>query len=250
MNVETPNLITALCALLGLFAAGCHHTVPLNQFDSTNGLTFVLPGIEGESFVNRNITDGLRRGGVGGEIRVFDWTSGNPIRSLEHLTDKQRVLEQACIFAGSIESVQRQTPGIPISIVAHSGGAGVALGALELLPPHPQIASVVLIAPAISRTYLVENVAPKTRLGIWSFNSPLDVQLTAGTSLLGSVDRRYGPAAGSYGFKSNAPKLFQFGYDPRMLSDFHHGGHLGATNPLFVKKWIAPIVDRSHRIGN
>ena len=238
------GLLLLAVALLQL--CGCHHLCSKTTFEPCRGLTIVLPGIEGESFINKNISRGLRNGQVPGEIEIVDWTTGNPFRSLEHLRDKQRVSDQAFRLARQINQFRSVAPATPVSIVAHSGGCGVALESLRLIPHDQQLASVVLIAPAVSRGYAIESVAEKPKFGIWSFNSPFDVQLTAGTKLFGTVDRCHEASAGSYGFYSQSPRLHQFPYRLEMLRDGHHGGHLGGTNPVFVENWIAPIVRRAH----
>lgn len=238
----TPFITTLVC----LHACGCSYFDTTTVSRPSDGLTVVLPGIEGASFINSNIANGLVEGRVPGSVEVFDWTSGNALRSYEHLTDGHRVFDQALRLADRIEASQRLDPNRPVSIVAHSGGAGVALTALEQLPAHRPISSVVLIAPAVSSSYPIQTAAEKTTSGIWSFYSPMDLQLTVGTSLAGTIDGDYAPAAGGRGFDTRSDRLVQIPFEADMVWQGHLGGHLGATNPAFVRERIAPIIRQAH----
>ena len=240
------RLILAAIALLSMQACGCSYFRTTTVSRPRDGLTLVLPGIEGESFINSNIAQGLVDGGVSGNVEVFDWTTGTALRSIEHLHDGHRVFGEAIRLADRIEESQAQDPGRPISIVAHSGGAGIALTALEQLSPERPISSVVLIAPAVSSAYPIQDITDKTTSGIWSFYSPLDLQLTLGTSIAGTIDGDYAPAAGGKGFDSQPHGLTQVPYDPRMVIHGNLGGHLGATNRRFVREQVAPIVRQAH----
>ncbi|MDP7014569.1 MAG: alpha/beta hydrolase [Pirellulaceae bacterium] len=236
-------MIAALCLSL---SGGCSYFRTTTISRPEDGLTIVLPGIEGASFVNSNIAQGLVDGQVPGQVEVFDWTSGNALRSLEHLSDARRVSEQATRLADHIEESHEVFPDRPISVVAHSGGAGVALAALEKLPEHREISALVLLAPAVSPNYPIQRATSKTTSGVWSFYSPLDAQLTVGTSLFGTIDGEYGPAAGSSGFNTKPEGLTEVPFEPGMMRTGNLGGHLGGTHFEFVREHVAPIIRRSH----
>src|SRR5713226_2011842 len=59
------------------------------------GLVLVLPGIEGESFLNHNIARGLADGGIRSAIEIFDWTTGVILFFLYHLRGWRRNVAQA-----------------------------------------------------------------------------------------------------------------------------------------------------------
>ena len=206
----------------------------------------VLPGVEGASIFNSNIARGLVNGDVPGHIEVFEWTTGKSLRSLEHISDECRHNRQANRLAMRIQNARRHNPARPISLVSHSGGAGIVLKALDLLPCDQPVTSVVLIAPAVSRDYPVQNLAGKSEAGIWSFNSPLDLRLTLGTMLTGTMDGRHANSAGSLGFRNEARGLAQISYKPSMILQGHFGGHLTPSNSSFVSHWVAPLVRRAH----
>ena len=225
---------------------GCSYFRPTTTTRPQDGLTLVLPGVEGASIFNSNIARGLVAGDVPGHIEVFEWTSGQSLRSLEHISDECRHNRQANRLARLIQKSQREDPTRPISLVSHSGGAGIALKALELLPCDHPVTSVVLIAPAVSRDYPIQKLAGKSEAGIWSFNSPLDLRLTLGTMLTGTMDGQHANSAGSFGFLNNARGLAQISYKPSMVLQGHFGGHLTPSNSSFVSHWIAPLVRQAH----
>lgn len=206
----------------------------------------MLPGIGGDSFVSSNIANGLVDGQVPGQIEVFDWTSGNALRSFEHLLDQDRIFDQSLRLSERIQRSQRDFPNRPISLVAHSGGAGVVMTALENLPDNQPVASVVLLAPAVSADYPVQNIIHKVTAGLWLFYSPLDVQLTVGTTVTGTIDGDHAPAAGGRGFNTQVPGLVQVPFRPSMAVDRNLGGHLGTTNSKFVGRQVAPIIRNAH----
>ena len=225
-----------------LFCSGCASFQQVDrQARYERGLTLVLPGIEGASFLSDNMAYGLQDGGVQTAIEVHDWTSGQPLRSLEHLVSFRHNQQAAERLASRIMAFQDRNPGRPVNLVGHSGGAGVILMAVDLLPSHYRIAEIVLLAPAISRGFETDRLSGKVNQ-IFLYYSPFDLQLTLGTSLFGSVDRRFGPAAGSLGFRRPAIHVRSIPYHPSMWRSGHPGGHLGCTSYRFVRDHVAPLL--------
>ena len=217
----------------------------------------MLPGIEGPSPWNRELAVGLADGGVRCAIEVYDWTTSIPGAFLINLTDLERNRRQAQRLAEHIVAYRQQHPGCPVHLIGHSGGAGVAVLALEALPPGRQIDSAILLAPALSREYDLSVALRRTRTGIDSFHSPRDVGLLkVGTSLFGPIDRRFGVAAGADGF---APppnlteadrtlyrnKLRQHEWDDTLERYGASGSHLGWTSRQFAARYLAPLVRQS-----
>ena len=70
--------------------------------------------------------------------------------------------------------------------------------------------------------------------------------LGIGTCLLGSCDRRFGPAAGMVGFKHPAAgpyrKLHTLRWHPRYARQGWIGGHLSQASPWFVSRTIADSI--------
>jgi len=238
-------LMCLICSL-----TGCSYFRNVNTAEQWDrGYLVVLPGVEGESWFNSNIAQGLRDGGVDSAIEVYDWTTGHWVLFPLHLRHLERNREQARTIAGKIVAYQDAYPGRPVHVVGNSGGGGVAMLTLEALPEDRQVTSVVLLAPAISPNYDICRALEKTEHGIWNYHSGGDwFILGAGTSLFGTVDGRHTPSAGMIGFNLPADrrddaaitnKLHQIPYDPHMLANGHYGGHFSVNGFSFVRDWVA-----------
>lgn len=259
------GVMSRIILLTGTFVScigvsgGCLRPPESTPAQMRQGLVLVLPGIEGPSPFNVSIANGLREGGVEGAIEIFDWgTRAGPLTWWLHLTDHERNVEQARGLADEIRRYKRAHPEAPVDLVAHSGGAGIALLALEDLPRDMQVKSVVLLAAAVSPDYNLSRALNATQRGIWNFYSNLDVGfLGAGTLVFGTVDREHKVAAGAVGFDTSRSfgdprhdpynKLHQVAYRTGMAAAGHLGTHTGWSSPGFVREWLAPLIRAGYR---
>ncbi len=238
-----------------LTLTGCAHFPGPTHEQQKICMVYVLPGIEGKSFHNVNIARGLVRGGVSGAVQIYDWTtSAGPLGWFVHLANERRNRIEGVRLARRIMHYQRNYPNRPVYLIAHSGGAGVALLATEKLPARYAVEAVILLAGAVSPDRDLSRALERSRRGIWNFHSDRDVAfLVVGTWLFGTVDRKHGPSAGAVGFKPPEhlsdearelydAKLHEVAYDKRMVKSGHQGGHAGWARPEFVARWVAPIV--------
>lgn len=219
----------------------------LSAFDTpelcAQGLTLVLPGIEGRSPVNVSLVQGLVEGGLPGAVRIVDWTSTAPLSAVYNLCALERNRQQAREVAELVRRQRSEHHGAPVRLIGHSGGAAMSVFALEVLADDaPPLDATILLAAAISPDYDLSRALRGTRRLI-SYYSPLDfLYLGAGTLLLGTVDRRHSIAAGARGFTTPAgadaalygERLLQRRFRARMLRSGNLGGHLGWTNRLFA----------------
>ncbi len=243
-------LLAALVAPL----AGCATPDLCTADRLRQGLVLVLPGIEGPSFLNAALVRGLEEGGVPSALEVYDWGTGSPFGFLIHLTAAGRNQRQAEAIAARIRRYKSLFPDRPVHLIGHSGGAGVALLALEALPREPIVTSAHLLAAAVSPTYDLRAALSRTEYGIWSFYSSRDVGfLGVGTTVLGGIDRAHRPSAGAVGFQLpegiNKPgrelyrrKLHQVPYSSTMARSGNKGGHIGWASRRFARDWIAPMI--------
>jgi pimeloyl-ACP methyl ester carboxylesterase len=217
------------------------------------GLTLVLPGIESESVFTRGMCEGLQAGGVPGAIRVFNWGLPFPSGYLANLTRIDRNRRRAVDMACEICAYQDAFPGRPVHLVAQSGGAGIAVFAVEALPADRQIESLVLLGAALSPTYNLSRALAKVRRGILNSYSTRDMLVLGwGTRIFGTTDRKFTRAAGCTGFQTPADltpeeerryaaKLIQMPWTPEMAaSGRHFGGHTTCGSESHVAACIAP----------
>ncbi len=207
------------------------------------GYVIVLPGIEGQSLLNRGIACGLIDAGIPYGIEIYDWTDG-PLWGIYNLRSRKLHARQAAAIREKIVDYQSRHPGRPVFLVGHSGGGALALLTAERLPDGVTVTGIVMIVPAISPKYSLTAAASHTERGIWNYCSYGDcIYLGALTTLFGTVDGRHVPAAGAVGFaKPLDPRVHELKFCRAMFRDWNTGGHLTCTNRQFVHKWIAPLL--------
>jgi alpha-beta hydrolase superfamily lysophospholipase len=219
-----------------------------------HGLAIILPGVEGWGPLNWSIARGLQDGGFPGAVLVHDWTTGLWPLFAFHLRAHRRNLRQAAAVAQLVQDYQKHHPGRPVHLVGHSGGAAVAVWALEALPESHSVGTAVFFGPALSPSYNLARALRRVEQKVCHFCSSLDlVFLAMGTFLVGTADGRHTFAAGFRGFslprdadeavkRLYRDRLYQRRYRPRMLGQFHWGGHLGWANRVFVAEEVAPLL--------
>ncbi len=249
------DMVSIGCVLVLPMVCGCGSAVKnVTTSRLDRGYTVILPGIEGASFLNRNIAKGLIDGGWPGAVEVYDWTAGSVFLFPVNLRALERNRDQAAKIADKIVQYQAKHPGRPVHVIGHSGGGGVAVLVLEALPPERQITSALLLAPALSPDYDLRRALRHTEQGVWNFYSRYDVGfLKAGTTVMGTIDGRHESAAGAVGFQTPwgldesdrrlyATKLRQQPYARKMADSGHTGSHTGWAGRQFVADWLAPIM--------
>jgi len=212
------------------------------------GLTIVLPGIQGRSNFEYCTARGLVDDGAPYAVEFFDWTTGLWPLCVLHLWKLKSNRRMAQKLADRICRYLKEHPGKPVHLIGHSAGAGIALMTLQALPAGRQVTSVTLLAAAVSPWMPVGKLLSKTTDGIRNFYSPLDLLfLGFFCSTLGTVDRKWTVAAGCCGFQGvEDPRLRQIRYSPRMLLSFNAGGHFGCLNRLFIAEYVAPALSRKN----
>jgi pimeloyl-ACP methyl ester carboxylesterase len=206
-----------------------------------------LPGIAGERWIDRNLIRGLVQGGFDGETEIYDWTGED--QGLIALTNNKRHKRQSAIVAERITAVRRENPAREIVLIAHSGGTGVAVYALERLPEDVHVDRVILLASALSPEYDLSAALRHVDGAMFSFSSLLDVAvLNVGTTMMGTIDGRRVAAAGCLGFTvpteadhEQYMKLHQFEYSGQWMQWGNTGSHIGAMARPFARAVLAPL---------
>jgi pimeloyl-ACP methyl ester carboxylesterase len=208
-----------------------------------------LPGIAGEQNLDRRFIRGLRAGGCNGTIEIYDWTEKDP--GLAALLARQRNDREATKIAEKIKQILKDEPGVKLRIIGHSGGAGLAVWALERLPGDSKIESVVFLAPALSQKYDLSKALSHVRGKAYALTSVNDaIILGAGTKLFGTIDGKKEEAAGLRGFKTpdkpfdpkQYDKLVQMPYQDSWMELGNIGDHIGPMGEEFAEKVIAPLL--------
>jgi pimeloyl-ACP methyl ester carboxylesterase len=246
--IGSPLIMLRCCCALTLVALGCGAIQAAEP--PKPGIVFVVGGIGGLDPLQAAAPLALPLAGVSHEVRVFEWTHGKA-RLLRDLQDTRYLLCQARRLAEDVRDVRRQHPDWPIYLMGHSAGAAVVLAAAEELPAQ-SLERIVLLSAAVSPEFDLRSALRATRHEIVSFHCGHDrLALQLGTSLFGTVDRVYGPAAGMEGFRPPADldadglrlyeKLVQVPWRFDMaLESCGGGGHHATCMPLFLARRVAP----------
>jgi hypothetical protein len=235
-----------LLVVLGTVLAGCASRAA-RPGESPSALLIVVAGAGGDGAWRSSLVDGLRRGGVDSDVRIFAWGAPAPLFMLNLQNDPiHRKAERA--LAEQVRRAAHGSPLRPIYVVGHSAGCGVTLGALSLLDGET-VAEVVLLAPSVSPTY---DLAPALRHArqVHVFHSTRDTfWLSWRTGTFGTYDNVKTKAAGNVGFAHTdslppdlAAKVAQHAYDPAWKALGNDGGHFGPTAKRFSEKVLAPLL--------
>ena len=245
------SFAAALIALL--LAAGCaaqpQMPRPASAAPFGHNVTLIyVPGIGGFGHEDRGFVRGLRAGGYLGNAEVVDWTGQlGPIAALwAHV--RQQV--EAHRIAQRIGTIRSKFPQAPIVLVGHSAGAGVAVEALEDLPPGVSVDELVLLAPALSRTYDMTASLRHVRGCADVFDSDRDTLVLAfGTLIFGTADGVHGEAAGHGGFVRPPgaghdvySRLHAHAYSRDRQRAGDDGGHEGILTSGVAAAVIAPLL--------
>ena len=206
-----------------------------------------LPGISGETRVDRGMIAGLRDGGYDGAVETYDWTG---VPGIPALLARARNEAQAVKVANKIADQARANPAARIVLTGHSGGTGLLVWALEQLPEDVKVDDVLLIAPALSPTYDLTKALTRVRGRAYAFSSPNDmIVLGTGTTLFGTIDGVKGNAAGLAGFERPATaderayeKLVPKPYDRAWRRQGNIGSHVGPMSRTFAGEVLTPLV--------
>jgi len=206
-----------------------------------------LPGITGGFWMHDQYCRALNAGGFDAETAIYDWTGSR--FAIAALTQRERNLIEAEKVARMITKKYRAAPDRPLYLSCESGGAGVAVWALERLPEDVHVEGVVLVSPALSTEYDLSAALRHVRGRMLVFPSRSDsLILGIGTAVFGTMDRRHKKSAGLDGFTRPASadaaqyaKLEQYHYRGKMLFTYGNGGgHAWAMYPQFASAWLAP----------
>lgn len=233
-----------------IFLSGCAGVgeLPRAPVDPAEPFVLHLPGIDGPGFRDSDLAQGLHKGGLDAVYEIYDWTHNvSGIRALQAYKWHRAI---AAEVAREIVYLHRQTPVRPIILSAESGGAGIAVFALEALPENVRIDCLLLIAPAVSPDYDLSPALAHVSGRCHVFSSSEDQFILGfGTRLFGTMDGKHTTAAGVNGFSMPASaqadeysKLVDHPWQHNWTSYGNCGDHTGCLDKLFAQKIIAPLL--------
>lgn len=245
--------ISIAWALLPLLAicGGCLRPQSPTTSQLDLGLVWMFPGIEGHPAMLGPARQALRDAGVNAAVEVYEWHRPGMLGSIHNLQDESGNRAKAAELAASISEYSRHHPSRPIDLIGYSGGSGLAIMVAEALPESARLHHVILLQAAVSPDYDLTPVLRRLDGKLVNFYSPLDwAFLGVGTSLFGTMDRKYEPAAGKLGFNPllAAPDeklrqhLEQHCWNAEMFLAGHYGGHLGPFSYNWSRKYLAPLL--------
>jgi hypothetical protein len=216
-------------------------------------LTIVADGVGGFDVCGTGLRFIMGAAGLSHAVEVYPWGHGIG-RWLADLTDVANRDAKARSIAEMVKNFKMARPEGLVFLVAKSGGAGVVISALERLE-EDAVERVVLLAPALSPKYDLSQALRAVRREMVVFWSPLDVFiLGVGTLIFGTIDRVHTAGAGLVGFAKPAlsgsletsncaySKVRQIRWRPAMITTGYLGGHFGPDSPLFLKKYVLPLL--------
>jgi hypothetical protein len=227
-----------------------------------DGLVLIADGVGGLDLFGTGLSYVLGAAGVPYAVELFPWGHGLG-RWYADLTDVANRDRQAVRLAEAVRSFRADRPEAPIFLVAKSGGAGIVVKALELLDADT-VERALLLAPALSPGYDLTRALCAVRRELVAFWSPWDVfVLGAGTRLFGTIDRVRTVSAGMVGFlvpDASDPgdeqepgrqyaKLRQVRWRPGMAATLYFGGHVGPDCPLFLRRYVVPLLRAGEAAG-
>ncbi len=233
-------LLLASCASQTAPVAATRPATPDRLAPPPDPVLIHLPGIAGEMPIDRRLVKGLIKGGVAPRGEVVDWT--RQYRGLLALGQVDHHKREAKMLADHITTIYRDDPRTRITLTAHSGGTGIAVWALELLPDDVKIDTLLLLASALSPGYDLSLAMSHTRQTISLYSELDDLVLGYGTRTMGTIDRVRSNSAGYVGFESKDPKLTQLPYNPAWIKIGNAGDHIGPMDDQFAAEVLAPLV--------
>lgn len=249
------RLASASVGLIALLLVGCAGPLPIQPLGKSapfghDATLIYVPGIGGRGSSDAAWMRGLRAGGYDGKIEVIDWTG--PIDPIAALWDHRLHHRQGHHIADRIRGLRTAQPGAPIILAGHSAGAGLVVLALEDLPKGTQVDGVMLLAPALSRTYDLTAALRHVHGRVDVFTSNRDtLVLGIGTSIFGTVDGAHVDAAGHTGFVKphrvageQYAKLRTHPFSEARQSLGDDGGHFGVLSPRVATALAAPLLPR------
>ena len=224
------------------FLAGCSNATSVSAGKTGQGSVWLVPGIEGQTFLVGDVEKALRSNNYHGDINRFNW--GNPLLPLKNLCNARHKQIQSQRLADELSEYSRQYPGEPVDLIGYSGGAGLVVLAIEKLPDNVRVRNVTLVHGALSSEFDLTAALAKIDGRLKNMYSQADwLVLGIGTRIFGTIDGPKTDSAGMVGFKVDKAvpgktlrcKLQQI---PWQWDQHRWGGHLTLYDYNFNRDYV------------
>ena len=215
-------------------------------------VAFILDGVGGFQFAPLLIRRALREQQCTVGTILYAWQYGLPGEIWTDLCWLRRNRVMGAKLARRLLAFHRSHPETRVHLVAYSGGAGIAVFALEALRGRRIVETLIMPGPALSPEY---NLGPA--LGAvqraYALVSERDAGiLGVGTRMFGTTDRRFTRAAGMVGFRRPTglsaedaeayQHLGEIRWTPVLAEDGHLGGHTGWADVRLLRRHLLPLL--------
>lgn len=242
------QLVMPLLVIHALLSSIARAEPPHAAEPSTKFFLLQLPGIAGPRSIDHAANRGIIEGGFNGVVDLYDWTDKDP--GMNALLGYQRNQKQAQLIADKLAERAVAEPNGKIFILCHSGGAGLAVWALEKLPESVKVDTVVMMSPALSPGYDLSKALKHVTGRLYVFSSLADIiVLSTGTKVFGTIDGVKTDAAGRVGFiqpptadAEQYAKLVALPFDPKWIELGNRGDHIGGMTRTFGRGVLAPLM--------
>jgi pimeloyl-ACP methyl ester carboxylesterase len=206
------------------------------------GRVLILPGVGNTRFHLAGFVAKTRAQLPRFDVEVRTW--GKPFLTIHNLRAHERNVATAASIAEEIAAWRRANPDTPFYLVGYSGGGGMATLVTAALPDDIRIDRLILVAPAISPDYPLEDeVLPHVREFVVNYASERDLQVGWGTQTFGTIDRKYTSSAGAIGFTGADARLLQYRWSAADEPFGHAGNHLAYLNARWQAAKLLPALD-------
>ncbi len=206
------------------------------------GKLIALPGSANTKYHLAGFIELATRQLPGFEIELRPW--GIPFLVINNIQADERNSATARQMASEIVRWRRDHPDELLYLFGYSGGAGLAAMIVSELPENVTVDRLVLMAPAISPDYPIEeHVLPRVTEFAVSYASTFDVQVGWGTRTFGTIDRVDTEGAGRAGFDTAHPALLQWHWTVSDRAWGHRGNHRSYLGPRWQSVFLLPALD-------
>lgn len=245
-------LACRLTAIFRYLVERARHGAPEFAGSAEGEVCFILDGVGRFHFAPVLIRRMLRECGSDMGTYLYDWQFGLVGEIWTDLMWLHRNRVMGAKLARRLLTFHRTHPHTRIHLIAYSGGAGIAVFALEALRGRQIVETLLIPCPALSPNY---NLGPALRAvrRAYALVSRRDYGILGmGTRLFGTTDRRFIGAAGWRGFRRPTglrreddeayDRLGEIHWEPSLKKDGHAGGHTGWAAAGFLRHHFLPIL--------